>query len=90
MGNRGEYRKCGIRASTENVGSGRVPEIGNPGEMVENLKQSKRSKQTQVKGVGPSMTFRVCKQMTRISQKSNIIMTKEGGMPQYDNRKCHK
>ena len=25
MGNPGEYRKCGIRASTVNVGSGRVP-----------------------------------------------------------------
>ena len=25
IGDLGEYRKCGIRASTENVGSGRVP-----------------------------------------------------------------
>ena len=78
----GEYQKCGIRAST---GSGR-----NPGEMLENPKQAKRSKQTQGKVVGPSMTSRVYQQMTRISQKSNTIMTKEGGMPQYDNRKCHK
>ena len=62
----------------------------NPGEMLENLKQAKRSKQTQGNVVGPSMTSRVYQQMTRISQKSNTIMTKEGGMPQYDNRKCHK
>ena len=87
----GEYQKCGIRASTGKVeiqastGSGR-----NPGEMLENPKQAKRSKQTQGKVVGPSMTSRVYQQMTRISQKSNTIMTKEGGMPQYDNRKCHK
>ena len=158
----GEYQKCGIWASTRNVGSGRVPEmwdpgeyregnirvstgkgkirasIGegkirvstgkgriqastgnveirasvgkgrirvstgkveirastgsgrNPGEMLENLKQAKRSKQTQGKVVGPSMTSRVYQQMTRISQKSNTIMTKEGGMSPYDNRKCHK
>ena len=78
----GEYQKCGIRAST---GSGR-----NPGEMLENPKQAKRSKQTQGKVVGPSMTFRVYQQMTRISKESNTIMTKEGEMPQYDNRKCHK
>ena len=87
----GEYQKCGIRASTGKVeirastGSGR-----NPGEMLENPKQAKRSKQTQGKVVGPSMTSRVYQQMTRISQKSNTIMIKEGGMPQYDNRKCHK
>ena len=87
----GEYQKSGIWASTRKVeirastGSGR-----NPGEMLENLKQAKRSKQTQGKVVGPSMTSRVYQQMTRISQKSNTIMTKEGGMPQYDNRKCHK
>ena len=78
----GEYQKSRIWAST---GSGR-----NPGEMLENPKQAKRSKQTQGKVVGPSMTSRVYQQMTRISQKSNAIMTKEGGMPQYDNRKCHK
>ena len=88
--NPGEYRKWGIRASTRNVGSEQVPKMGNLGEMLENPKQAKRSKQTQGKGVGPSMTSRVCQQMTRISQKSNTIMTKEGGMPQYDNRKCHK
>ena len=29
--NSGEYRKWGIRASTENMGSGRVPKMGNPG-----------------------------------------------------------
>ena len=87
----GEYQKCGIWASTRKVeirastGSGR-----NPGEMLENPKQAKRSKQTPGKVVGPSMTSRVYQQMTRISQKSNTIMTKEGGMPQYDNRKCHK
>ena len=75
--------------STGKVGSGQVPEMGNPG-MLENPKQAKLSKQTQGKGVGPSMTSRVCQQMTRISKKSNTIMTKEGGMPQYDNRKCHK
>ena len=113
----GEYREGNIRASTENgrirastgnVGSGRVPKMWdpgeyregrnpgdtgsgrNPGEMLENPKQAKRSKQTQGKVVGPSMTSRVYQQMTRISQKSNTIMTKEGGMPQYDNRKCHK
>ena len=79
-----------IRVSTENVGSGRVPEMGNPGEMLENQKQAKLSKQTQGKGVGPSMTSRICQQMTQLSQKSNTIMTKEGGMPQYDNRKGHK
>ena len=28
MGDPGEYRKWGIQASTRNVGSGRVPEIG--------------------------------------------------------------
>ena len=28
----GEYRKCGIRASIENVGSGRVPKMWDPGE----------------------------------------------------------
>ena len=81
----------GIRAST---GKGRNPgeyrKGRNPGEMLENPKQAKRSKQTQGKVVGPSMTSRVYQQMTRISQKSNTIMTKEGGMPQYDNRKCHK
>ena len=55
--------------------------MGNLGEMLENLKQAKRSKQTQGKGVGPSMTSRVYQQLTRISQKSNTIMTKEGGMP---------
>ena len=79
-----------IRASTGKVGSGPVPDMGNPGEMLENPKKAKRSKQTQEKGVSPSMTSRACQQMTRISQKSNTIMTKEGGMPQYDNRKCHK
>ena len=78
--NPGEYREWGIRVSTENVGSGQVPKMGNPGEMLENPKQAKRSKQTQGKGVGPSMMSRVCQQMTRISQKSNTIMTKEGGM----------
>ena len=78
----GEYREGNIRTST---GSGR-----NPDEMLENPKQAKRSKQTQGKVVGPSMTSRVYQQMTGISQKSNTIMTKEGGMPQYDNRKCHK
>ena len=61
-----------------------------PGEMLENPKQAKQSKQPQGKGVGPSMTSRVFQQMTQIRQKSNTIMTKEGGMPQYDNRKCHK
>ena len=96
----GEYQKCGIWASTRNVGirastgKGRNPgeyrKGRNPGEMLENPKQAKRSKQTQGKVVGPSMTSRVYQQMTRISQKSNAIMTKEGGMPQYDNRKCHK
>ena len=55
--------------------------MGESDEMLENLKQAKRSKQTQGKGVGLSMKSRVCQQMTRISQKSNIIMTKEGGMP---------
>ena len=57
--------------------------MGNLGEMLENPKPAKRSKQTQGKGVGvgPSMTSRVCQQMTRISQKSNTIMTKEGGIP---------
>ena len=89
-GNPGKYREGGIRASTGNVGSGRVLEMGNLGEMLENPKQAKRSKQTQGKRVGPSMTSRVCQQMTRISQKSNTIMTKEGMMPQYGNRKCHK
>ena len=58
------------------MGSGGVPEMGNPGEMLENPKQAKRSKQTHGKGVSPSMTSRVCQQMTRISQKSNTIMTK--------------
>ena len=64
----GEYQNCGIRASTGKVeirastGSGR-----NPGEMLENLKQAKRSKQTQGKVIGPSMTSRVYQQMTRIS-----------------------
>ena len=86
----GEYRKSGIRASIEKVGSEQVPERWDPGEMLENPKQAKRSKQTQGKRVGPSMTSRVCQQMTRISQKSNTIMTKEGGMLQYDNIKCHK
>ena len=76
--------------STRNVGSGRVPERWDLGEMLENLKQAKRSKQTQGKGVSPSMTSRVCQQMTQISQKSNTIMKKEGGMPQYDNIKFHK
>ena len=66
--------------------------MGNPGKMLENPNPAKRSKQTQGKGVGPSMTSRVCIQMTRISQKSNIIMTKKkgGGGGQYGNRKCHK
>ena len=77
----GEYRKCGILVSIEKVGSGQVPERWDPDEMLENPKQVKRSKQTQGKGVGLSMTFRVCQQMTRISQKSNTIMTKEVGMP---------
>ena len=77
----GEYREGKIRASIGNGGSGRVPE---------NPKQAKRSKQTQGKGAGPSMMSRVSQQMTRISQKSNTIMTKEGGMPQYDNIKYHK
>ena len=91
MWDMGKYQKGRIWASTGKVeipastGSGR-----NPGEMLENPKQAKRSKQTQGKVVGPSMTSRVYQQMTRISQKSNTIMTKEGGMPQYDNRKCHK
>ena len=85
----GEYKKCGIQTSTGNVGSGRVPERveirvstgsgRNPGEMLENPEQAKRSKQTQGKVVGPSMTSRVYQQMTRISQKSNTIMTKEWG-----------
>ena len=69
---------------------GEYREGRNPGEMLENPEQAKRSKQTQGKVVGPSMTSRVYQQMTRISKKSNTIMTKEGGMPQYDNRKCHK
>ena len=96
----GEYQKGRTRASTGNVeirastGNGRNPgeyRKGRiPGEMLQNPKQAKRSKQTQGKVVGPSMTSRVYQQMTRISQKSNTIMTKEGGMPQYDNRKCHK
>ena len=96
----GEYQKGRTWASTGNVeirastGKGRNPgeyRKGRiPGEMLENPKQAKRSKQTQGKVVGPSMTSRVYQQMTRISQKSNTIMTKEGGMPQYDNRKCHK
>ena len=70
----GEYQKCGIWASTRNVGSGRVPERveirvstgsgRNPGEMLENPEQAKRSKQTQGKVVGPSMTSRVYQQMT--------------------------
>ena len=30
--NLGEYQKCGIRASTINVGSGRVPEMWDPSE----------------------------------------------------------
>ena len=79
-----------IRVSTGNVGSGRVLKRWDPGKMLENPKQTKRSKQTQGKGVGPSMKSMVCQQMTRISQKSNTIMTKEGRMHQYDNRKCHK
>ena len=58
--------------------------------MLENPKQAKLSKQTHGKGVGPSMTSRVYQKMTRISQKSNTIMTKEGGMPLYDNGKCNK
>ena len=99
VGIRVSTEKCRIRASSGKMGSGRVPEMWdpgeyrkgrNPGEMLENPKQAKRSKQTQGKVVGPSMTSRVYQQMTRISQKSNTIMTKEGGMPQYDNRKCHK
>ena len=57
-----EYLKWGIRASTRNVGSGRVPEKVGSG--LENPKQAKRSKQTQGKGVGPSMTSKVCQQMT--------------------------
>ena len=48
--------------------------------MLENPKQAKRSKKTHGKGVGLSMTSRVCQQMTRISKKSNTIMTKEGDM----------
>ena len=32
MGDPGEYRKCGIWASTENVGSGRVPKMWDSGE----------------------------------------------------------
>ena len=87
----GEYREGNIRVST---GKGRSPgeyrKGRNPGEMLKNPKQAKRSKQTQGKVVGPSMTSRVYQQMTRISQKSNTIMTKQGGMPLYDNRKCHK
>ena len=87
----GEYQKCGIRASTGKVEIRASTEKGrNQGEMLENPKQAKRSKQTQGKMVGPSMTSRVYQQMTRIGQKSNTIMTKERGMPQYDNRKCHK
>ena len=86
----GRFRKCGIRASTEKVGSGQVPKIWDPGEMLENPKQAKRSKQTRGKWVGLSMTSKVCQQMTQISQKSNTIMIKEGGMPPYDNRKGHK
>ena len=68
--------KVEIQVSTEKVESGQVPEKG-LGEMLENPKQAKRSKQTQGKEVG-------------LSKKSNTIMTKEGGMPQYDNRKFHK
>ena len=60
IGNPGEYRKYEIRGSIGNVGSGRVPKMGNPGKMLENPKQAKRSKQTQGKGVGPSMTSKVC------------------------------
>ena len=75
--------------STKKVGSGRVPEKGlgeyregwNLSEMLENQKQAKRSKQTQGKGVGPSITSRVYQKITRISLKSKTIMTKEGGMP---------
>ena len=82
-----------IRASTENdrirASTGNVEIRASTGNG-RNLKHAKRSKQTQGKVVGPSMTSRVYQQMTRISQKSNTIMTKEGGMPQYDNRKCHK
>ena len=63
----GEYQECGIWASTRKVGSGQVPEMWDPGEMLENPKQAKRSKQTQGKVVGPSMTSRVYQQMTRIS-----------------------
>ena len=55
----GEYQKGRIQASTGNVGSGRVPEMWDLGEMLENPKQAKRSKQTQGKVVGPSMTSRV-------------------------------
>ena len=33
--------------------------MGNSGEMLENPKQAKRSKQTQGKGVGPSMTTEI-------------------------------
>ena len=32
MGDPGEYQKCGIWASIRNVGSGRVPEMWDPGE----------------------------------------------------------
>ena len=76
----GEYLKSGIRVST-GEGFGQVPKKWNSGEMLENPKQAKRSKQTQGKGVGPSVTSRVCQQMTRISHKSSTIMRKEGGMP---------
>ena len=78
----GEYQKCEIRASTGKVEIRASTDSGrNPGEMLENPKQAKRSKQTQGKVVGPSMTSRVYQQMTQISHKSNTIMTKEGGMP---------
>ena len=99
VGIRVSTEKCRILASSGKMRSGRLPEMWdpgkyrkgrNPGEMLENPKQAKRSKQTQGKVVGPSMTSRVYQKMTRIIQKSNTIMKKEGGMPQYDNRKCHK
>ena len=63
----GEYQKSRIRASTGNVGSGRVPVMWKFGRVARNPKHAKRSKQTQGKVVGPSMTSRVYQQMTRIS-----------------------
>ena len=36
MGNPGEYRKWGIRVSTENGESGGVPEMGDPGKYQKN------------------------------------------------------